>query len=93
MIWLKCRDPNCGNTWQMDNKEFFQYVEKYRDGMTVPGVECPKCGNKSGYRAIKCEKCGFIFEKPTNTTDYPDRCPKCGHSAVEDSRKKARGGS
>jgi DNA-directed RNA polymerase subunit RPC12/RpoP len=89
MMWLKCRD--CGNAWQMDKKEFLQYVEKYRNGMQVPGVECPKCHKKDGYRAEKCEKCGNVFEKIPNTTDYPDRCPKCGFSALEDKVKKARG--
>jgi rubrerythrin len=89
MIWLKCRD--CENTWQMDKKDYLEYIEKYRVGMQAPGVECPKCHKKSGYRAIKCEHCGYIFEKPVNTRDFPDRCPKCGYSAREEAIKKNRG--
>jgi predicted RNA-binding Zn-ribbon protein involved in translation (DUF1610 family) len=87
MIWLICREPNCGNTWQMDLREYHQYLDKYRDGMIAPGVICPKCGEKSGYRAIKCEKCGNVFEKVAALDDFSDRCPKCGYSATEESRK------
>lgn len=91
MFWIKCRDPKCGNTWQMDMRDYFEYIEKNRIGMTVPGIVCPKCGAKDGYRAEKCPKCGFIFETVNNTNDVPDRCPKCGYSAMEELRKKARG--
>jgi ribosomal protein L40E len=90
MIWLKCRNPKCENTWQMDKKNYHEYVQKHRNGMTVPGIACPKCNEESGYRAEKCEKCGFIFERGSNTNDFPDRCPKCSYSYTEESRKKAR---
>lgn len=91
MLWIKCRDPKCENTWQMDNKAYFEYIEKNRIGMTVPALECPKCKGKTGYLAEKCEKCGTIFERAV-TNDYADRCPKCGYSAMEELRKKAGGG-
>lgn len=90
MIWIKCRNPKCENTWQMDKKEYFEYVEKNRSGMTVPGIPCPKCNEASGYRAEKCAKCDTIFERVASG-DVPDRCPKCGYSALEELRKKARG--
>ncbi|MDD5063220.1 MAG: hypothetical protein PHQ35_00470 [Phycisphaerae bacterium] len=90
MIWIKCRSPKCENTWQMDKKDYFEYIEKNRSGMTVPGIVCPKCNEASGYRAEKCQKCDIIFERGTGN-DLPDRCPKCGYSALEDMRKKARG--
>jgi ssDNA-binding Zn-finger/Zn-ribbon topoisomerase 1 len=87
MYWIKCRDPKCENTWQMDKKDYFEYVEKNRAGFTVPGIPCPKCGGKTGYLAIKCPKCGYIFEK---SPEGGDRCPKCGYSALEEVRKKAK---
>ena len=89
-FWVKCRNPKCENTRQMDMRAYFDYLEKHRVGMTVPGVVCPKCGEDKGYRAEKCGKCGFIFERVA-TSDLPDRCPKCGYSAMEELRKKARG--
>jgi ribosomal protein L40E len=91
MVWVKCRNPKCENTWQMDKRDYFEYIEKNRSGMKVPGIVCPKCGEKDGYRAEKCEKCEFIFERGSVPNDIPDRCPKCGCSALEETRKKARG--
>lgn len=91
MFWMKCRNPKCESTWQMDMKDYFDYIEKHRVGMTVPGVVCTKCGEDKGYRAEKCEKCGFIFERGAVANDLPDRCPKCNYSASEELRKKARG--
>lgn len=90
MIWLKCRNPDCEHTWQMDMRDYYTYVEENRIGMTVPAVVCPKCGEDSGYLAIKCPKCGFIFERGSVPNDIPDRCPECGFSATEESRKSRR---
>jgi ribosomal protein L40E len=90
MIWLKCRSPKCENTWQMDRKAYYEYIEKNRMGMVVPGVPCPKCNEKDGYRAEKCGKCGNIFERVV-TNDFADRCPKCNYSAMEELRKQSGG--
>jgi predicted RNA-binding Zn-ribbon protein involved in translation (DUF1610 family) len=91
MYWLKCRNPKCENTWQMDKKDYFEYIEKHRMGMTAPGVVCPKCGEEKGYRAEKCEKCEFIFERSSVPNAPADKCPKCGYSASEELRKNAIG--
>ena len=90
MIWLRCNDEKCGNAWQMDKKDYFQYCEDNRDGMIAPAVVCPKCNDKTGYRAEKCEKCGEIFERDAGSPT-PDKCPKCGYSPLEEIRNKARG--
>jgi predicted Zn-ribbon and HTH transcriptional regulator len=94
MVWLKCRNPKCENEWQMGKRAYFEYLEKHHDptAMTVAPIDCPKCGEKSGYRAEKCVKCGFIFERGSVPNDVADRCPKCGNSATEESRKKASSG-
>jgi ribosomal protein L40E len=89
MIWVKCRDPKCEYAWQMDKKDYFQYIEDNRDGMVIPALECPKCHGKTGYRAEKCPKCGTIFERDA-TSATPDKCPKCGYSAIEELRNKVR---
>ncbi|MFA5251104.1 MAG: hypothetical protein WC454_00765 [Phycisphaerae bacterium] len=90
MVWIKCRSPKCENTWQMDKKDYFEYLEKNRSGMTVPGIACPKCNEVSGYRAEKCAKCDTIFERVTGSSVI-DKCPKCGYSKLEDMTNKARG--
>jgi ribosomal protein L40E len=94
MVWIKCRDPKCENTWQMDRRNYFDYIEKNRVGRTVPSLVCPKCKKETGYRAEKCKKCGFIFKKEGSDIEevlFENRCPKCGYSAIEEMRKKARG--
>jgi ribosomal protein L37E len=91
MVWIKCRNPKCENTWQMDKRDYSDYIEKHGMVMTVPPIVCPKCGEESGYRAEKCEKCEFIFERGSVPNDVADRCPKCGYSATEEMRKKTRG--
>jgi len=57
--------------------------------MPMPGVgpalmNCPQCGEKSCIQAQKCEKCENIFYSgQAGDRKYPDRCPKCKFSAVE----------
>jgi predicted Zn-ribbon and HTH transcriptional regulator len=89
--WVKCRNPACGHAWEMNLKEYFKYVEKHADPRSTkpPALVCKKCGQKSVYRAVKCAKCGFTFERGTVPADFADRCPKCRYSKVEEDRKKA----
>lgn len=60
--------------------------------MMMPGqmqtMECPQCGKKSCYQAQKCKECEAIFVfGQAKDKNYPDRCPKCGFSAIEDRRQ------
>ncbi len=87
-VWVKCRD--CGHTWQMDKRDYFEYLQEHRVTIEAPPIVCPKCGKESGYRAEKCEKCGFVFERGAVPGDFSDRCPKCGYSAREEARKKRK---
>jgi DNA-directed RNA polymerase subunit RPC12/RpoP len=91
--WMTCRNPDCGNSWEMNLKEYYEMVEQFR--IENPGVmenpaaaACPKCSEPSGYAAVKCEKCGLIFEKNSVPRTFEDKCPDCGHSAIEERRKK-----
>ena len=46
---------------------------------------CLECGEESAFVATKCVQCGFVFTQSyDDTDDYPDRCPECDHSAIED---------
>lgn len=91
-VWVKCRNPDCEHEWQMDRRDYFEYLREHQDpmAMTAAAVVCPKCGEESGYQAEKCENCGLIFERGSVRRDFADRCPKCGYSATEEARKKAR---
>jgi predicted RNA-binding Zn-ribbon protein involved in translation (DUF1610 family) len=97
MYWIKCRNPDCEYAWQMDKRDYFEYLKEHGDPASLrpPAVVCPKCGEESGYRAEKCENCGLVFERGSVRGDFADRCPKCGYSKTEEmrkARKKARGG-
>lgn len=88
--WMLCRNPACRNSWQISLQEYYEMVEKFRTDnpglIADPAAACPKCGESSGYIAVKCEKCGLIFEKGTVPRDFEDRCPKCKFSKIEQLR-------
>jgi hypothetical protein len=95
LYWVKCNNPNCNAEYQMDKRDYYdQLQEKIREKIKVnplasqtPALTCEKCGEPSLYRAIKCEKCGNIFFYGASK-DHPDRCPECGYSKTETSRKE-----
>ena len=86
-IWLKCRNPDCGEAFQITRGEYFEYTQKILQEKGFVGMAylCPKCQKKSAYPAIKCLNCGNVFEKGTVPyTDGPaDTCPECGFSKME----------
>jgi hypothetical protein len=92
MMWVKCANPDCGAEYQMDMKDYYEYLEKHLKGDAVTQPPCEKCKEQSIYRAVKCEKCGTVFFYGRSVGDYVDRCPKCNYSKIEEERKKARGG-
>ena len=88
-IWLKCRNPECEHAWQMDLRKFLDHKREQLQAKG-PGqhpVTCPTCGEESGYEAMKCPDCGFVFERGSVPNDLPDRCPECGYSETEASKK------
>lgn len=98
LIWVKCNNPECGATYQMDEKEYFlQTHEKigvHSIALQAPALVCEKCGKESVFKAEKCEKCGKIFFSGVVPNDFADRCPDCGYSkteAIRKARKATRG--
>lgn len=89
MIWVKCNKPGCGAEYQIDQKDYFAYIEEHIGPADLfePPLVCKECNAKSVYRAIKCEQCGHTFFYGTVRNDFADRCPKCGYSAERDRRK------
>ena len=98
MYWVKCNNPSCNAEYEIDKKDYFEQIEEKQRAnplsMVTPPLTCKKCGKDSVYRAEKCEKCGTVFFYGANPDDFPDRCPKCGHSKREaelEARKAQRG--
>ena len=93
--WVKCANKECGAEYQMGLKEYHQTVEASLDpmSMTTPPIVCKECDEPSIYRAEKCESasCGIVFFSGAVRGDYQDRCPECGISATEESRKARTG--
>jgi len=90
MIWVKCRNPSCNAEYQMSEKAYYKYIMEHPNPMMPTALVCEKCGEPSVFEAVKCANpdCGIVFFKGiSGPTDHPDRCPKCGFSATEESRK------
>ncbi len=91
MIWVKCRNPECEAEYQMNQKKYFKYIQESRaDPMQEVLLPCKECGEESITWALKCPKCGLVFERYSVPNDRPDRCPKCGFSPTEDRYQKHR---
>ncbi len=97
MQLVKCANRNCGAVYEIDKKKYYELLEeesrKHVDDMGPLAITCEKCGENSIFKAVKCEKCGEVFfYGEVGANDFPDRCPKCGYSAMEEQRKKDRTG-
>ena len=95
-VQMLCVNPDCGYAFEISRDEFRKQMMK-KDPMgpmmgpmgAPPAFTCPKCGKESAYMATKCPKCGNVFIIDYSISDdYPDRCPECGYSALEESRNK-----
>lgn len=91
MVLVKCSDPNCGITYQMSNRAYLEHISQHSITIRMETILpiCKKCGKASMERAIKCEKCGTIFIYGKDSSDFPDKCPNCGHSKTLEGRKTA----
>ncbi|MHC4911475.1 MAG: hypothetical protein ACYTE5_00525 [Planctomycetota bacterium] len=88
-VWLLCSE--CESPWQMGTRAYFEYLAEHQNPLSMepPGVLCGGCGEEGGYRAEKCGKCGLIFRRGLVPHDFADRCPKCGFSGTEESRRES----
>jgi hypothetical protein len=90
MTWAKCSDENCGHEYQIDLKEYYQYVQENRvSPIAVPPLLCPKCQELAVYKAVKCNNCGLVFFEGIISGDFDDRCPECDYSKLEEKRREA----
>jgi predicted Zn-ribbon and HTH transcriptional regulator len=97
VTWVKCL--KCGESYEMPLKQYYEDVQaKSLANPTpmpmTPPLTCEKCAKEGIVKAVKCDKCGEVFREGTVPNDFPDRCPKCKHSATEarrEANKAARG--
>lgn len=90
-VWLKCQNPECNHSFEMDMKEYYDYLQNNRSSNVAraTALPCPKCSKRSSYEAVKCEHCGNVFLVNRTKRDHFDRCPKCGFSKEEKQRESA----
>jgi hypothetical protein len=98
-IWFKCVNPKCNAAYSLSPDEFTKLQGD--SPMMIPGqmqaFKCQKCGQQSAYMAQKCEnkKCGEVFILQMGSPgqanqDFPDRCPKCKYSVIEQMEKEQK---
>ena len=93
-LWMKCTNPQCEATFQITEKEYFEFLQESSGGMgpgvgSVPPYPCPECGKDSAYEAYKCPECDLIYRKGSaGPNAYPDECPKCGYSEIKERFEK-----
>ena len=52
-----------------------------------PVLTCSGCGKDTAQMATKCKSCDAVFIQNFQAAaegDYPDKCPVCGHSEIEE---------
>lgn len=94
MLWVKCSNPACKAEYEMSEKQYFKGINERLNPMAMarstPPLTCEKCSKDSLFRAEKCANpsCGTVFFRDSVPNDLPDRCPECGQSKTEESRRK-----
>jgi ribosomal protein L40E len=93
-IWIKCINPDCNQAYSVTREEFSQMQGDNPMAMMPmtqgpPAFKCLKCGQDTAYMAQQCEKCKDVFfNGEAGDEMYPDKCPKCGYSFLEEAVKK-----
>ena len=93
-IQLLCANEECNAEYELTPEKMRETMVPSGPGMgMMPGMGpqtfvCTECGENSAFRAMKCERCGFVFTQVYDgSQDYADRCPECEYSAIEERRK------
>lgn len=97
-IWFKCVNPQCNAAYSLKSDEFAKLQgNNPMMPMMMPGQQqafaCQKCSQQTAYMAQQCEKCKEVFVMQMampaagETSDFTDRCPKCGYSSIEEMEK------
>jgi hypothetical protein len=100
-MWFKCFNEKCNAAYSLTPDEFAK-LQGDNPTMMMMGqmqaFQCQKCNQKTAYIATKCEneKCDEVFIMQMGMVpgqanqDFPDRCPKCGYSAIEQMGKEKK---
>ena len=94
-VWVKCNNPACNAEYEMGEKSYYKELEANINpnpmARSAPALPCKECNKQSLYGAEKCANpdCGIVFiQGIAGQNDFQDRCPDCGKSETEESRKR-----
>ena len=82
---------SCEATYELSSEEYKEAIRELGAGqnpmMMMRGpmvLTCKECGEIAAYKATKCPECGEAFVMgDAGDEKYPDRCPSCNYSAME----------
>lgn len=84
-VWMVCTNPDCGAKYELSSGEFRQLAGPMTPmGPAQTVFECKECGQQTAYVGMQCPKCGEVFIRGSASQQYPDKCPACGYSRMED---------
>ncbi|OHB44124.1 MAG: hypothetical protein A2178_03400 [Planctomycetes bacterium GWC2_49_10] len=98
-IVMLCTNAKCDKAYKLKPAEFQEMMSKQggMDPMMMMGgmsasFECKFCKQKTASIAYECPKCKSVFVQPNPmmggmSNDYPDRCPDCKFSQIEEDMK------
>ncbi len=87
-VLMKCNNQRCQAVFEVTAKEYREFMQQSNPlGEMQLGMQCKQCGQRSAFRAVRCEKCGSVFFYGYEGADFADRCPKCGFSKMESNIK------
>ena len=68
-VWLKCSDPNCGNVFEADMREYFEWVREKAPprSFAVPPMTCQECEKDTAVRVLKDEETGEVYLRGEST--------------------------
>ncbi len=96
-IFILCSE--CGESSELSREELREKMQQAagEGGMGPMGpmgpmesplvLTCPGCGKDAAQIATKCKSCETVFvmdHQPPAEGDYPDRCPECDYSEMEE---------
>jgi len=88
-VWLVCTNTGCNAQYSLKQKEFREQMKDDMAGRGMPMgpavLKCQECGKASAVIGKKCinEQCGSVFVPNYQQGGFPDKCPMCGISAIE----------
>jgi hypothetical protein len=85
---------SCGHSFTFSPQEYEATLKsniQKRGSARGGDFECPKCSKVTAQKALKCPKCENVFIPDWGRVknDFPDRCPKCRFSEIEQEQKKS----